>query len=145
MALFGAWAALGTFGTIADLLNHFNVSDEVWNGVIAQACSSQDRVRQEPEEAGEPGQAQSTEEEETSPERRAAAAQNWGREQHQGERQQQGQVQRPSWSRASGTGPCGKLPPRAERASSVKRTHTHVGFVCHHRIKMMHARPNKQL
>ena len=36
MALFGAWAALGTFGNITDLLNHFNVSDEVWNGVIAQ-------------------------------------------------------------------------------------------------------------
>eukprot|EP00435_Cladocopium_sp_Y103_P037004 s2894_g9.t1 len=36
MALFGPWARLDTFGTIPDLLTHFNVSDEVWGGVIAQ-------------------------------------------------------------------------------------------------------------
>eukprot|EP00435_Cladocopium_sp_Y103_P072900 s399_g41.t1 len=36
MALFGPWGRLDSFGNIGDLLNHFNVSDDVWNGVIAQ-------------------------------------------------------------------------------------------------------------
>ena len=36
MALFGLWGQLGTFGVVSDWLQHFNVDDEVWQGVTAQ-------------------------------------------------------------------------------------------------------------
>ena len=36
MALFCLWAQLGNFGVVGDLLQHFSVTDEVWQGVTAQ-------------------------------------------------------------------------------------------------------------
>ena len=36
MALFGLWNDLGHYAVVGDLLQHFNVEDEVWQGVTAQ-------------------------------------------------------------------------------------------------------------
>lgn len=35
MALFGPWSGLGGYSQLPDVLDHFNVSDEVWIAVTA--------------------------------------------------------------------------------------------------------------